>query len=332
MKENNKISIIVPVYNTENQIRYCLDSIINQTYKNLEIIVVDDGTKDNAGKIAEEYKEKDNRIKVIHQENQGLGAARNTGLNAVTGDYIAFVDSDDVLIHDFYEYLMKLLEEGDYPDIVQASYLRIDEDDIADVDRILSENQLEEKVVKLTNIEALKILYGPELKAYIDCVVVWNKIYKKELFENLRFPVGRLHEDEALTYKILYSAKSIVYSKRLIYGYIQTKTSIMRVGVSQKRIDDLLEAHKESYEFFKERNVSSVEMRVRIRQLENYIELVEKILKAEVGEEQKAQINYLHEEFVKFYKENIEKIKENIEQDEIEEIKTIDSYYKQLGR
>ena len=113
MKEE-LISVIIPVYNVEKYIRYCLDSVINQTYKNLEIIIVDDGTKDSSGEIAEEYAVKDSRIKVIHKENGGLSDARNVGLDAATGKYIAFLDSDDVITLDFYEYLYNIIKEKDY--------------------------------------------------------------------------------------------------------------------------------------------------------------------------------------------------------------------------
>ena len=328
----NKISIIVPVYNTENQIRYCLDSILNQTYKNLEIIVVDDGTKDNAGIIAEEYSKKDDRIIVIHQENQGLSAARNTGLNAATGDYISFVDSDDVLKKDFYEYMIDVLKKEDYPEIVQASFLRIDEDNIENVENILEENEPEEEIKTMSNIEALEKLYGADQLEYVKFVVVWNKIYKKELYSSLRFPKGRNHEDEYTTYKAIYAAKRIAYSNRLVYGYIQTKKSIMRVGISQKRIDDTLEAYRQVYSYFKENNLPEIESKAKRRYLEYCIELVEKINQGEVLAEQEKQIEFLNNEFIRFYDENISFIKENAKTEELEIIGNLEKYYEEIRR
>ena len=328
----NKISIIVPVYNTENQIRYCLDSILNQTYKNLEIIVVDDGTKDNAGIIAEEYSKKDDRIIVIHQENQGLSAARNAGLSVATGDYISFVDSDDVLKIDFYEYMIDVLKKEDYPEIVQASFLRIDEDNIENVENILEENEPEEEIKTMSNIEALEKLYGADQLEYVKFVVVWNKIYKKELYSSLRFPKGRNHEDEYTTYKAIYAAKRIAYSNRLVYGYIQTKKSIMRVGISQKRIDDTLEAYRQVYSYFKENNLPEIESKAKRRYLEYCIELVEKINQGEVLAEQEKQIEFLNNEFIRFYDENISFIKENAKTDELEIIGNLEKYYEEIRR
>ena len=328
----NKISIIVPVYNTENQIRYCLDSILNQAYKNLEIIVVDDGTKDNAGNIAEEYSKKDDRIIVIHQENQGLSAARNAGLSVATGDYISFVDSDDVLKIDFYEYMIDVLKKENYPEIVQASFLRIDEDNIENVENILEENEPEEEIKTMSNIEALEKLYGADQLEYVKFVVVWNKIYKKELYSSLRFPKGRNHEDEYTTYKAIYAAKRIAYSNRLVYGYIQTKKSIMRVGISQKRIDDTLEAYRQVYSYFKENNLPEIESKARRRYLEYCIELVEKINQGEVLAEQEKQIEFLNNEFIRFYDENISFIKENAKTEELEIIGNLEKYYEEIRR
>ena len=328
----NKISIIVPVYNTENQIRYCLDSILNQTYKNLEIIVVDDGTKDNAGIIAEEYSKNDDRIIVIHQENQGLSAARNAGLSVATGDYISFVDSDDVLKIDFYEYMIDVLKKEDYPEIVQASFLRIDEDNIENVENILEENEPEEEIKTMSNIEALEKLYGADQLEYVKFVVVWNKIYKKELYSSLRFPKGRNHEDEYTTYKAIYAAKRIAYSNRLVYGYIQTKKSIMRVGISQKRIDDTLEAYRQVYSYFKENNLPEIESKAKRRYLEYCIELVEKINQGEVLAEQEKQIEFLNNEFIRFYDENISFIKENAKTEELEIIGNLEKYYEEIRR
>ena len=144
MKEE-LISVIIPVYNVEKYIRYCLDSVINQTYKNLEIIIVDDGTKDSSGEIAEEYAAKDSRIKVIHKENGGLSDARNVGLDVATGRYIAFLDSDDVISLDFYEYLYNMIKEKDY-DIAECEFFRISSDDIENVQKILDEKNEEIKV------------------------------------------------------------------------------------------------------------------------------------------------------------------------------------------
>ena len=175
-----KISIIVPVYNVEKYLEKSVNSILNQTYKNLEIILVDDGSKDNSGKIADDLSKNDERIKVIHKENGGLSSARNEGMKVVTGDYIAFLDSDDCIVPDFYEYLYNLIKKYDC-DIAQGRFLRINEELMDNSNEIIENENSKIKIKEevLTNKEALEVLYGIKEGPYIQEVVVWNKLYKK---------------------------------------------------------------------------------------------------------------------------------------------------------
>ncbi|MBE6453854.1 MAG: glycosyltransferase [Alphaproteobacteria bacterium] len=167
----SKISVIVPVYNVEQYLPQCLDSIINQTYKNLEIICVDDGSPDNSGKILDEYAKKDKRIKVIHQENGGLSVARNTGLDNATGEWVSFIDSDDYIALDFYENLISAANKSD-TDVVQCGHSVFS----TQIDKTFSyKSKIVEGFVNI--IKNLKRGY------------VWNKLWKRELIEsnNLRF-------------------------------------------------------------------------------------------------------------------------------------------------
>lgn len=323
-----KISIIIPVYNVEKFIRYCLESVINQTYKNLEIIIVDDGTKDNSGAIAEEYAKKDKRIKVFHKQNGGLSSARNYGLNNSTGKYITFLDSDDYIYKDYMKYLYNLLKNND-ADVSECEYFRIHEDDIAECKKIIeNENvKLTEKIEIYDGITSLKLLYGPNYKDYMRKVVVWNKMYKREIFDDIRFPEGKLHEDEYTTFKVLDKVNKIVSSNIIMHGYIQTKNSIMRSDIKQQRIQDNLGAYEEGANFFmakKEEYIESIALR---RYLENCIELSGKVMKSE-SDEKENKLEYIQNLYNMYYLKYINMIKENaIIEKENRIIKIIDEAY-----
>ena len=197
-----KISVIVPIYKVEKYIHRCIDSIINQTYKNLEIILVDDGSPDSCPRICDEYAKKDKRIKVIHKENGGLSDARNKGVDIATGDYIAFVDSDDYIHPNMYEVLIYELEKNN-SDIALCKYKIVYEKS-----KIKTEIDGKFEVYSLNNLQALDSMYG---KDGVDFIVAWNKLYKKDLFNKIRYPVGKIHEDEYTTYKLLFASKNVIY-------------------------------------------------------------------------------------------------------------------------
>lgn len=313
------ISIIVPVYNVEKYLEKCVNSIINQTYKNLEIILVDDGSKDNSGKICDELSKKDSRIKVIHKENGGLSSARNKALEIVSGNLIGFVDSDDCLVLEFYEYLYNLLKKYN-ADIAEAEFLRIPDDLIDDVQKIIdSKNETIKIEEKLCNsIEALNILYGIKEDPYVKKVVVWNKLYRREVLKDIRFPEKRLHEDEFTTHKILYNAKKIISSNKYIYGYMQTKNSIMRKEISEQRINDNLGASKEALNFFYNKKLYNIEYKIMFRYLENCIELSGKI-NNETSDNKIEKLDIIEQRFMSFYP-NLDRIEKNISNDLEKEI------------
>ena len=232
-----KISVIIPVYNVEKYINKCVDSIINQTYKNLEIILVDDGSTDNSGKICEEYKIIDHRIKVVHKENGGLSDARNKGIEIATGRYIGFVDSDDYIEKDMYSNLLNELKVNN-ADISVCKYKKVTED-YNKCDYVQS---YENKIRILDNITAIELLISD---SYMDNYA-WNKLYKKELFENVRYPYGKKMEDLGTTYKIFDRAKKIVYTNYIGYFYLQRKNSILH-SIDTDFVKDLKELINERY-------------------------------------------------------------------------------------
>lgn len=231
------ISVIIPVYNVEPYLSRCIKSIISQTYRNLEIIIVDDGSPDRCPEICEEFARKDSRIKVFHKENGGLSDARNYGIRNSTGNYIGFIDSDDFIHETFYEKLMSMINDYD-ADISICNMLKF-----KDYEDILTDESVCHNDVVMTNIEALKALFTA--KDY-GSVMAWNKLYKTCLFKdhNIYFPVGRIHEDNYTTYKLFYHSDKIVYTNDKLYYYLQRSTSIMGNSDLKKRMDGLVAAEE----------------------------------------------------------------------------------------
>ena len=246
-----KLSVIVPVYKVEPFIHKCIDSILNQTHQNLEVILVNDGSPDKCGTICDEYANKDSRIKVIHKENGGLSSARNAGLDIATGDYIAFVDSDDWIDAKMYQSLLYIAEEKD-ADIVECSY-RFHRPWKTENQILETENTKEIKI--FNNIQALEELYfGPQLFSN-TAIMVWNKIYKFELIKDFRFLEGFIHEDVEFTPRIIYAAKKVARYYDTFYNYNihlgQNSTSGMKINpaklksaiIVRKRILHFFENH-----------------------------------------------------------------------------------------
>ena len=227
-----KISILVPVYNVERYIVECLESIINQTYQNLEIILVDDGSTDNSGNFCDEYASKDSRIKVIHQKNQGLATVRNVSVAAATGDYIGFVDSDDFISHDMYKDLVTIAEDKN-ADIVMCNLGYVDQDG-NEIPNYRSAKPISSR--ELSGIDLVKELCADYNSTY---VVAWNKLYRRNLFEGIRYPDGKINEDEAVIHRISHKCKKIVFTPNAYYFYRQQPTSIMNKGFSLKKLDGL---------------------------------------------------------------------------------------------
>jgi glycosyltransferase involved in cell wall biosynthesis len=241
---NAKISIIVPIYKVEQYLRKCVESILAQTYTNIEIILVNDGSPDNCGKICDEYAKKDNRIKVIHKENGGLSSARNAGLDTATGDLIGFIDGDDFIDKDMYETLYKLLVENNV-DLVECSFKIVKSCKL----KPLQTDKINDGRIEMgDNLFALRKLLEHPIRN-----VAWNKLYKRELFDDLRYP-DKLYEDGFLTYKIFYKLKKYIFIELDKYNYVQREDSIMgqQKNYTIKNLDGL-EVQEERYQFLKSR-------------------------------------------------------------------------------
>ena len=236
------ISVIVPVYRVEEYLERCVKSILSQTYKNLEVILVDDGSPDQCPAICDACAEKDARVKVIHQENKGLSGARNAGIDAASGEYLAFVDSDDYVSPHFIEELYQLLQDtGCAIGQCRFSYVK--------GDGLVEESDSAFCIYRGESL--MEQLYGPEEKA--TCfVVAWNKLYWAELFKEtgIRYPEGRIHEDEATTYRLFHEAKKLAFLDRALYGYYTENGGSITSVFSAKRLQ-WLTAHEERIAFFK---------------------------------------------------------------------------------
>ena len=232
----SKISIIVPVYNVESYVEKCLDSIINQNYINLEIIIVNDGSTDMSGDICENYLKKDDRIVVIHQNNQGLSMARNNGINIATGDYIGFVDSDDWIEPDMFFTLYTIAVEND-ADISMCNFYYTHDSGYKSP---FSNETTGTKV--LTGVH--KITHNIRIANNF----VWNKLYKRSLFNKARFPKDKLYEDIFLVYKLIDSANKMATTSQCKYYYLRRENGIT---LGKFELDQLnnTEAYIERYEY-----------------------------------------------------------------------------------
>lgn len=238
---NDLISVVVPVYNVEKYLKRCIDSIKAQTYKNLEIILVDDGSPDSCGKICDKYASDDGRIKVIHKENGGLSDARNAGINIASGKYITFIDSDDYITHNCVEVLYNAIIFNDSDISIGLHVIEYD-------NKKTSYRYVNQKNTVIDSKKALeKILYDEGLD-----VSAWGKLYKLDLFDKIRFPKGRLYEDSATTYKLVDKAKKISLVNKYIYYYAIRKNSISSCNFNEGKMD-LVYSTKEMTDYIQQK-------------------------------------------------------------------------------
>ncbi len=236
------ISVIIPVYNVESYLRRCVKSVQAQVYNNLEIILVDDGSKDSSGQICDELAAEDSRIKVIHQENAGLACARNSGLRIYTGEYVCFIDSDDYILPNYIDYMHSLcIGTGCKMAFCESFSTSEDTYDIA-IDRSLSP-------VVYDSRDLLDQFYGD-----MHCVitVAWNKLIHRSVVGDTIFEPGVIHEDEATTFKYIYNARKVVYTANPLYCYYTRPESITGVGYSAKNLDILI-GYERRMSFYKEK-------------------------------------------------------------------------------
>lgn len=247
------VSVIVPVYNVENYLEKCLESISNQYYSEIEILVIDDGSTDSSGNIADSYKQRDDRVTVIHQSNGGLSAARNSGLDIATGEYVCFIDSDDWIESDF----ISLLLDGIIKYKAEIAVVKMK--------KIKDYQKIEEKTKTITGWEflnrneAMKNLFINNKIGYSAN----NKLFKRSLFTSIRFPEGLLMEDKATTYKLINESSSIVVNNSQKYHYFQSPNSILRGSFNPKKFDSF-NIHEDIISFI-DMNYPEVSLNVRTR-------------------------------------------------------------------
>lgn len=241
-----KISIIVPVYNVEKYLHVCINSILNQNFSDFELILVNDGSKDNSGQICDEFAKEDSRISVIHKKNGGLSSARNAGIDVAKGEYIGFVDSDDWIDKEMYEILYNnIVRHNAQISVCNLCIMKKNNEFIP--------NPEDDREIIFTTEEAMAELISNQKLTFSAC----NKLFSKSLFQELRYREGIILEDMDLSYKLIYRANTITYTPKPLYFYRYNNTSILRGNFSVKRVDEYY-VKKEMYEFYAERfpNVS----------------------------------------------------------------------------
>ena len=236
-----KVSVVVPVYNVEKYIEKSIESILNQTFEEFELIIVDDGSTDSSGKLAEKYAS-DKRVSVYHKENGGLADARNYGIAKATGEYICFIDSDDWIESDYLEHMYKLAIDN-AADVV-----------ICDLKRNTGDETIvqptEAQLVTETGYEAIGNIHSSR---YVQYVVAWNKLYRRSIFDEVQYTAGMIHEDEAIIGHIYCIADKVVRTNRILYNYrISNGESIMSKKYSLKRLD-IIKAMEMRMDLFKEK-------------------------------------------------------------------------------
>ena len=244
------VSIIVPVFNVKSYVSECVGSLCRQTYTNLEILLVDDGSTDGSGEVCDEYAGRDERIRVIHQANRGLSGARNMGLDDARGEYIAFVDSDDLVSTNYVETLYELLMKYE-ADIAACAHVKGTTEQLTDIrEKVLSLDNVKE--ICMPSVKLLKQWHG---KYKQQETVAWNKLYCREVWngrKKIRFPESRNHEDVLISHLVVQGAKTIVLTTEILYFYRIRKGSItLQTEYDREKVWQNLRAQRERMEFFR---------------------------------------------------------------------------------
>lgn len=277
------ISVIIPVYNVEKFLKRCVDSVLNQTYENIEIILVDDGSEDMSPAICDEYATADARIRVVHKDNGGSSTARNEALRIMNGEFVCFVDSDDFVSCDYIMHMYNLLLKYNC-DIVQTNFIEVFDSDMI----------LDERKEKIEIFDKYSCLTGFKYK-----VSACGKLYKRSVIEGIFFPEGTINEDDATYYRFAYKCDKICVSDKILYYYFQTQNSVMR---NKKLRMDFMDVYRERLRFFKK---LGEELLVK-KSYERYaLILILKYLDFEKKEAEKEYTDKLLMEFSSIYKESI---------------------------
>lgn len=227
---NDTISVIIPVYNVAEYLPACLDSVLTQDYGELEVILIDDGSKDNSGTICDNYAAADSRVKVIHQQNGGAAAAKNAGLRIATGEYLSFVDGDDYLEPNAYGYMTAALKDMG-ADAIHCNF------------REIYQNRSEDSLVNRGRTVVNSREYLLRFTKDWSCPLLWNKLYKRSLFEGVFFEEGHKIDDEYFTYQGFLRDCTILCDEKIIYNYRKRRSSVMsRPEAATQRLMDCLDS------------------------------------------------------------------------------------------
>jgi len=250
------ISVIVPVYKVEDYLDRCVQSILSQTYRNLEILLVDDGSPDGCGAMCDAFAKQDDRVKVLHKPNGGLSDARNVAIDVAKGEYLGFVDSDDFIHPKMYESLLNTIRESNAS--ISACFYR----SFKPGEDCFTNDEHPTSVV-FNRMQALEHFYS------FNCVnftLVWNKLYEKSLFEGIRYPKGKTREDEFTTYKLVFKADKFVFLKDHLYFYLQRPGSIMREKSFANELN-YADAQEERQAFFLEQGLADLHQKALLKYL-----------------------------------------------------------------
>ena len=258
---NELISVIIPVYRVEAYLSACIESVLAQTYPNFEIILVDDGSPDSCPRLCDEFAARDSRIRVIHKENGGLSSARNAGIDAARGDILAFLDSDDLWTPVFLERLYAALTECD-ADFAVCLFRRFRGEPPQELPRAVPAEVL-------TRMEAFECFFNLRNE---NMVVAPNKLYRRKLFETVRYPLGQIHEDEAVIHELIGNAKTAAWVEEAHYLYRQAPDSITTAKFSLKRLDETY-AKEQRIAYFESRGMQDLANRTKIVYLNNLMRL-----------------------------------------------------------
>ncbi|MFD4058817.1 glycosyltransferase [Streptomyces californicus] len=268
-----RLSIIVPVYNVASYLRNCVNSILSQTFGDFELILVNDGSNDDSGAICDEFVKIDRRVTVIHKENGGVSSARNAGIRIAKGDFIGFIDSDDFIHEKMYEVLYQTAIEQS-SDIVVCDFEKVEPNQ-----RLSTRESIEQCTLKsFSNIDALNQLFhfnSNDVRTgagnNVKWVVLWNKIFKRELFKSIIFEEGRICEDELIIHKLLFNSTKTTYISQKFYYYVQRPNSIIRSSFSLNKFNDKVYALKNRSDYFLNIHEEELHYKAYISYMESFI-------------------------------------------------------------
>lgn len=290
------ISVIVPVYNVCEYLERCIRSVLGQTYQDFELILVDDGSTDGSGMICDRYARENSRVFVIHQENAGLSAARNAGIEAAKGEYVAFIDSDD-FIHERMLEILYANSKGYDADISVCDFWWQEESDSISYE--IGENKTE----FFEGNAVMQQLFEKELVTVIAC----NKLYKRELFNCLRFREGKLHEDEFIIHSLLYKCGRSVYTSCKLYYYMKHNSTITTSLLNRRKLTDIIQAFSERLFFFEEKGLADSHDRTFRRLISMHIDYYEKLEELNSADKEQLQqwlLQDMYERLKEYRKKN----------------------------